>query len=296
MLIVTTGFFDGVHLGHKKVLERVSLLASERGCKSAVVTFWPHPRSVLQQDAYKLRLLTTLDEKKKLFRKYSIDKVSLVKFTKRVSNLSTFEFVNQYLIKKLGATTLVIGYDHRIGKNVGQSQDEMIRICQDSGLEVVRVGEFFIDEQVVSSTKIRTALEGGDIKKANRFLGYNYTLEGVVVVGNRLGRTIGFPTANLKLYSPLKMLPQNGVYFVNLTVAHGRKVYKGICNIGCRPTISPNGEKTIETHILDFDEDIYGLDLRIEFIDRIREEKKFESLDELKKQLERDRDYSSTHF
>ncbi len=290
MIVATTGFFDGVHRGHQKVIERLCAIAKEKGVKSEVITFWPHPRSVLQQDAFNLRLLTTLDEKKVHFKRLGVNKVRVLEFSKQFSQLSTEEFVSEYLIKKLGVSTLVIGYDHKIGHNKNQTQHDMISICQSQGLEVVRVEENTIDGQIVSSTKIRKKLEDGEIATANKYLGYNYSIEGVVIKGNGLGRTIGFPTANLQLYAPLKLVPKDGVYAVRAYVNRNEKVaYKGICNIGYRPTVANNNAKTIETNILAFNEDIYGLDLKIEFVARMRNEQKFEGLSELKKQLERDR-------
>lgn len=290
MIVATTGFFDGVHLGHKKVIEKLCALAKEKGLKSEVITFWPHPRSVLQQDAFNLRLLTTLEEKKALFKRFGVNRIRVIEFTKQFSKLSTEEFVRDYLIKKLGVSTLVIGYDHRIGHNPKQKQEDMIAICKAQGLEVVRVEENIIEGEIVSSTKIRKRLEEGDVQGANKFLGYNYFLDGVVVKGNGLGRTIGFPTANVKLYAPLKLTPQDGVYAVKVYVNRNEKVaYKGICNIGYRPTIGNNNAKTIEVHILNFDEDIYGLDIKVEFVLRMRSEKKFASLKELKAQLEKDK-------
>ncbi|MFA6879664.1 MAG: bifunctional riboflavin kinase/FAD synthetase [Bacteroidales bacterium] len=294
MIAAATGFFDGVHLGHRKVLTRLCEIAKARGEKSVVVTFWPHPRSVLQQQAYNLRLLTTLEEKRDLFKEIGINRTIILKFTKEFSLLTTEEFLSVYLKKKYDVDTLVIGYDHKIGHDVNETQAEMIEIARKVGIEVVRVNEYVDGEssdnkgvsssgEIISSTKIRHILEGGNIAKANSFLGYRYGLKGVIVSGKHIGRTIGFPTANLKLYNPLKLVPENGVYSVYVEV--NGKTYMGVCNIGVRPTVGDNNEKTIETHILDFDEDIYGLDLKIEFVDRMRQESKFDSLEKLKEQL-----------
>lgn len=292
MIAAATGFFDGVHLGHRKVLERLCEIAKEKGEKSAVVTFWPHPRSVLQQQAYNLRLLTTLEEKRDLFKEIGINRIIILKFTKEFSLLTTEEFLSVYLRKKYDIDTLVIGYDHKIGHDVNETQEEMIGIARKVGIEVVRVDECIgagpgktggANGEIISSTKIRHLIEDGNIEKANSFLGYRYGLKGVVVAGKQIGRTIGFPTANLKLYNPLKLVPENGVYSVYVEV--DGKTYMGICNIGVRPTVGSDNEKTIETHILDFDEDIYGLDLKLEFVARMRCESKFDSLDKLKEQL-----------
>ena len=294
MSVAATGFFDGVHRGHRSVVNEVIRLAKEKNLKSQIVTFWPHPRGVLQQEAYNLRLLTSLEEKKELFYSMGISEVTVLEFTKEFSRLTTEEFVKDNLIGRCGVKVLVVGYDHKIGCDVNETQEQMIATCRRCGLEVVRVGEFDMDGIVVSSTKIRRCLERGDVSQASSLLGYNYSLKGVVVSGNHLGRTIGFPTANLKLYDPLKLIPGGGVYAVEVLLRH--ETYKGICNIGVRPTVSEGKVMTIETHILDFDEDIYGLDLGIRFISRIRDEVKFNSLEELKLQLEKDKESANKIF
>lgn len=288
MTVAATGFFDGVHLGHRKVISAVLETAAKRGKRSQIITFWPHPRSVLQQDAFNLRLLTSLEEKKKLFKNAGVDEVRVLEFTKEFSGQSTAEFVERYLKGECGVETLIIGYDHRFGNNPEETQEEMIAICRSCGLEVIRVGELLRGEEVISSTKIRRRLEIGDVECAGSYLGYRYGLKGVVVSGKHLGRTIGFPTANLKLYDPLKLIPGKGVYAVFVEVSG--ETYAGICNIGLRPTVGESTEQTIETYILDFNEDIYGLDLKIEFAHRLRDEKKFAGLDGLKAQLGSDAD------
>ena len=292
--VAATGFFDGVHLGHQKVISRVSTLARQTGRSTCIVTFWPHPRSVLQQEAYNLRLLTSLSEKQQLFTSLGIENITVLDFTKEFSLLSTEEFIERYLIARCNIDTLVVGYDHKIGHNPNQSQDEMIEICRKCGLQVYREGEFITNGMVVSSTKVRNSLTAGDVEGAALLLGRQYTLTGAVVQGNRLGRTIGFPTANLSLYDPLKLVPGNGVYAVD-AIFRGTN-YKGICNVGVRPTVSSAGSVSIETHILDFEEDIYGLDLTISFRGRIREERKFSSLEDLKQQLLKDKENSLKFF
>ncbi len=289
MVVAATGFFDGVHLGHRKVLEQLCLIAQAEGKKSAVITFWPHPRTVLQQDAFSLRLLTSLDEKKKLLLSMGIDEVYVINFSKEFSSLSTAEFIKEYLVGKYDVSTLIIGYDHRLGHTSESKSDDIIDIASRLGVKAVRVGEYrpSENEKPVSSTSIRNALINGEIRQANEMLGYSYGLYGVVVVGSRLGRKFGFPTANLQLYEPLKLVPQIGVYAVWVEV--NGKTYKGVCNIGIRPTIGDGRGMTIETHILDFNEDIYGLNLKIEFIDRIRDEVKFDSTLSLRRQLALDK-------
>ena len=290
MVVAATGFFDGVHLGHRKVLGSLCDIARSEGKRSAVISFWPHPRSVLQQEAYNLRLLNTSEEKEALLKGIGIDDIIYIPFTKEFSKLSTKEFMQQYLIDKYNVSVLVIGYDHRLGNNISESQQQMISTAESLGLRVVRVSEFLMDDNIISSTKIRKLLQQTDVEGAARFLGYNYFIKGVVVSGNRIGRTIGFPTANMKLYNPLKEVPGNGVYAVYVSVL-GRR-YIGITNIGTRPTVGNGNECTIETHILDFNEDIYGLDISVEFVSKIRDERKFASLDELKVELAANRDYA----
>lgn len=287
MVVAATGFFDGVHKGHRKVLSELCRVAADEGKGSAVITFWPHPRNVLQQDACNLRLLNSLDEKERLVKDLGVDKFITIPFSREFSKLSTKEFLDIYLKQKYDVSTLIIGYDHRLGSNANQSQKEMMETARSLGINVVRVEEFLIDDNIISSTKVRNLLTVGDITSANDFLGYNYELNGVVVSGQRLGRTIGFPTANMKLYNPLKVVPGNGVYAVWAEVFG--KSYMGMCNIGTRPTVADSNERTIETYILNFNEDIYGLDLKIKFVGKIRDEKKFTSLEMLKDQLEKDR-------
>ena len=290
MVVAATGFFDGVHLGHRKVLGSLCDIARSEGKRSAVISFWPHPRSVLQQEAYNLRLLNTSEEKEALLKGIGINDIIYIPFTKEFSKLSTKEFMQQYLIDKYNVSVLVIGYDHRLGNNISESQQQMISTAESLGLRVVRVSEFLMDDNIISSTKIRKLLQRTDVEGAARFLGYNYFIKGVVVSGNRIGRTIGFPTANMKLYNPLKEVPGNGVYAVYVSVL-GRR-YIGITNIGTRPTVGNGNECTIETHILDFNEDIYGLDISVEFVSKIRDERKFASLDDLKVELAANRDYA----
>lgn len=288
MVVAATGFFDGVHKGHRKVLSLLCEVARKEGKKSAVISFWPHPRSVLQQQAYNLRLLNSLEEKKELIRELGVNKFITIPFNKEFSKLSTEEFL-RLLKEKYEVSTLIIGYDHRFGHD-HISQKEMIQIAESIGIKMLRVDEFIVGRHIISSTKIRKLLQAGDILNANAFLGYRYGLKGVVVSGQKVGRTMGFPTANMAVYDPLKILPADGVYSVFVEVLG--QVYIGICNIGIRPTVADNNERTIETHILDFNEDIYGLDIKIEFVDKIREERKFSSLGMLKEQLSKDKEFA----
>ena len=286
-MVVATGFFDGVHTGHRLVIEQLVQAAAVRGDESMVVTFWPHPRNVLQKEARSLRLLTSLSEKKAMLEALGVNRVEVMPFTKDFSTMTTRQYLER-LVADYGVKAVLIGYDHRMGCDA-DGADQVAQTALDLGLEVIRT-QMVPSEQgyAVSSTKIRERLEAGDVRAASAMLGYDYSLHGVVVAGNRLGRTIGFPTANMQMYEPLKLVPGNGVYFVKVETL-GRELY-GMCNVGCRPTVSSGNHRTIETHIFDFDEDIYGLDIKVTFMEKIRDEVKFESLDALRSQLEKDKE------
>ncbi len=320
-MIATTGFFDGVHLGHRLVIERLVSLARERGDESLIVTFWPHPRAVLQDGARELRLLNSLEEKKELLRSLGVDRVEVLDFTRSFAALTAEQYLREILRDRFGVTTLLMGYDNRLGSD-RLTADKLLPKAEALGIELIELeplgmgkhpqtvdkvdpsqsklwappsyaaegGHRFADVHPsltnISSTVIRKALEEGKVEAATEMLGYGYALKGVVVAGNRLGRTIGFPTANMKLYEPLKLVPGRGVYVVEAEVL-GRK-YRGMTNIGQRPTVGGTFT-TIETHILDFDEDIYGLPLRITFLRRLRDEVHFPSLEALKEQLAKDK-------
>ena len=285
-MVVATGFFDGVHTGHRHVITQLVEAAAARGDESMVVTFWPHPRNVLQKEARSLRLLTSLQEKKDMLLSMGVDKVEVMPFTKDFSSMTTKEYLSE-LKNRFGAKAVLIGYDNRMGCDAAGA-DQVASTALDLGLEVIRTDMVpSSGGYAVSSTKIRERLEDGDIKAASAMLGYEYSLYGVVVAGNRLGRTIGFPTANMQMYEPLKLVPGNGVYYVKVETV-GRS-FKGLCNVGCRPTVSSGNHRTIETHIFDFDEDIYGLDIKVTFVEKVRDEIKFDSLDALREQLEKDK-------
>ena len=286
-MVVATGFFDGVHVGHRLVISRLVEAAAVRGDESMVMTFWPHPRNVLQKEARTLRLLTTLQEKKQMLHDLGVDHVEVLPFTKDFSAMTTEEYLRM-LMERYGAKTILLGYDNRVGSDALDT-DQVARTAENLGLEVIRTD--MVPSEVgyaVSSTKIRQQLEAGDMQGAADMLGYEYSLHGVVIAGNRIGRTIGFPTANMQLYEPLKLVPGNGVYFVRVETV-GRNLF-GMCNIGHRPTVSSNNARTIETNIFGFEEDIYGLDIKVTFLQKIRDEKKFDTLDDLKNQLVNDRD------
>ena len=287
-MVVATGFFDGVHLGHRQVIRQLVEAAAVRGVESTVLTFWPHPRNVLQKEARDLRLLTTLQQKKEILLELGVDHVEVLPFTKDFSTMTVEEYLCETVIGKYGGTAILLGYDNRIGCDA-KDADHVARIAESMGLEVIRAEMVLSGSGVaVRSNKIRGRLAEGDVAGAADMLGYRYSLLGVVVAGNRLGRTIGFPTANMQLYEPLKLIPANGVYFVKVKTL-GRELY-GMCNIGCRPTVSEGNARTIETNIFGFDEDIYGLDMEISFVKKIRDEIRFDSLEALQAQLALDRD------
>lgn len=261
--------------------------AHQRGTESVVVTFWPHPRNVLQQDADTLRLLNSLGEKRDLCLKAGADRFEVLHFSRDFARLTAEGFIREYLKARFNAEALVLGHDHRLGCDPFDSPEAMAKTIRATGVEPI-----FVDDRVapggrnVSSTMIRNLLSDGDVCDAASLLGYGYSLTGVVVAGAKVGRSIGYPTANMSLYEPLKLVPSGGVYVVGVQVLG--KEYRGICNIGTRPTLSDGRGRTIETHILDFDEDIYGLDITVTFLERIRDERKFGSLTELSVQLARD--------
>ena len=285
-MVVATGFFDGVHVGHRLVIKQLVEAAAVRGDESMVITFWPHPRNVLQKEARTLRLLTTLQEKKEMLLGLGVDHVEVLPFTKDFSAMTTEDYLRM-IMERYGVKTILLGYDNRMGSDA-KGTDQVADTAGLLSVEVIRADMVPSEKgYAVSSTKIRQRLEEGDVKGAESMLGYGYSLKGVVVAGNRIGRTIGFPTANMQLYEPLKLVPGNGVYFVKVNTV-GREFY-GMCNIGHKPTVSNGNARTIETNIFGFDEDIYGLDIEITFISKIREEVRFGSLEELRKQLEKDR-------
>lgn len=285
-MVVATGFFDGVHIGHRLVIDRLTSAAKESGDESMVITFWPHPRNVLQKDADSLRFLTSLDEKKKLLAGLGVDHVEVIGFTREFSRLTAMEYLKDYVIDRFGGKKVVFGYDNRIGNEDGR--EDIVAVARELGLEAIVTPKASSDLGIaVSSSWIRSMIEAGNVEMASKMLGYDYPLFGVVVAGDKLGRTMGFPTANMLLYEPLKLVPCNGVYLVAVETLG--KNYYGMCNIGRRPTVREGNARTIETNIFDFDEDIYGLDIRITFLKRIRPEIKFSSMASLREQLLKDR-------
>lgn len=295
MAVAATGFFDGVHLGHRSVVHALSVEARKRGEEAVVVTFWPHPRMVMQHDARDLHLLTSSSEKIELLRSAGADRVEVVPFTKSFASLTGEQYIRDFLIPRFGCTAVVMGYDNKLGSDFADVE----KLRKVSPVEVIDCSAVasplpFVPEAapvIVSSTRIRHLIENGDIEGASAMLGYDYFLNGAVVSGNRLGRTIGFPTANMELYEPLKLVPKRGVYLVRVELPSCEQMTPlyGMCNIGQRPTVSSDSRTTIETNIFDFSEDIYGLPLKITFLRRLRDESRFSSVDMLRNRLEADR-------
>lgn len=285
---ITIGTFDGVHIGHRTILARITNNAKRLGLKSLVLTFFPHPRMVLQKDS-DIKLLNTLDEKIQILENQGLDFLIIHPFSRDFSRLSATEFVRDILVNKLGVKKIVIGYDHRFGRNRTASISDLITFGNTFDFEVEEISAKEIDDVSVSSTKIRKALAEGDIETANTYLGYRYLLTGKIKKGKGLGRQLNFPTANLQIEESYKLIPKNGSYVVQSHI-HGTKTF-GMMNIGFNPTVSGT-EKTIEINFFDFSEDIYNEKIQIEIIARLRDEYKFESVDALKAQLMKDKETS----
>lgn len=283
--IVTLGTFDGVHLGHKSILNKLKEASKNSDDKSLVLTFFPHPRMILQQDT-DIRLLNTIEEKAELLNNFGIDNLIIQKFDNTFSQLEPEDFVKQVLVDQFNIKKIIIGYDHRFGKNRAADIHDLINFGEKYNFEVEQISAQEIDDVSVSSTKIRTALKEGNITLANEYLGYNYFLNGIVVQGKQLGRTIGYPTANIRVTEGYKLIPAIGVYAAYIIV--DAQKYFGMINIGTNPTLGDN-PITIEMNIFDFNQDIYGKKVTIGFIEKIREQQKFNSLDELKAALKNDK-------
>lgn len=288
--VVTTGTFDGVHLGHRTILDRLSNISQEVNGESVLLTFDPHPRIVLHPKDHGLSLLNTKKEKIALLEKAGIDHLIIHPFTKDFSRLSSIEFIRDVLVNKIGTKKLVIGYDHHFGRNREGAFESLQECGPTYGFDVEEIPAKEVDNVNISSSKIRQALNDGDIATAYSFLGYDYMISGSVQEGSKIGRDIGFPTANIHIANPYKLIPADGVYAVKVTL-EGRKLY-GMLNIGVRPTMHQNDNRTVEVHIFDFDEEIYDKEITVHLKKRIRDEKKFENAEALKAQLELDRNES----
>jgi len=289
--VVTSGTFDGVHLGHQKIIQRIREIARSIEGETVLITFWPHPRLVLYPTEHHLRLLSTFEEKANLLRQFGIDHLITIPFTQEFSQMTSEEFIRKVLVEKIHTRKLVIGYDHRFGKNREGSFEYLQENGQQFGFELEEISRQDVDEIGVSSTKIRKALESGDIKTATNYLGRPYELNGLVVKGQQIGRSIGFPTANIHIPNDYKLIPHDGVYAVEVKVEG--TLYKAMLNIGNRPTVDGT-RKTVEAHLFDFQGDLYNKLVTVYFKEFIREEKKFESLEALKNQLVQDQKLAKT--
>jgi riboflavin kinase/FMN adenylyltransferase len=285
--IITTGVFDGVHKGHIAILELVKQSADRIGGESVIVTFWPHPRLVLKQDV-SIKLINTLEEKLYLFKEFGIQNVVVIPFTEEFSKVSSHQFIEEVIIRKLKVNHLIIGFNHHFGKGREGNFDLVREYSERYGFTLEKLNVQMVENEKVSSTLIRKALTDGDVVTANKYLGYEYKITGKVVEGKRIGRTIDFPTANILVDHDFKLIPKVGVYAVEVEV-EGHK-YPGMLNIGYNPTVEPASNRlTIEVHIINFSNDLYGKDLTLIFKQRLRDEVKFDGLEHLKNQLETDK-------
>lgn len=285
--IVTIGTFDGVHLGHQKIIKRLVELKNKQGGEIVVFTFDPHPRKVLFPEQKDLKLITLTEEKCEVLKHFGVDHVLVFPFTKEFSQMQANDYIENVIVKGLKTKTLVIGYDHRFGSNREGSIETLKQFSQIFSFHVEEIPAQEINQLNVSSTRIRKAIEEGDVQVANEFLGYSFFITGKVVKGKQLGRTIGYPTANIFIGNEDKLIPKIGVYAVKVLV--GNQTYKGMLNIGTNPTTDADNNIKIEVNIFDFDRDIYGETIKVEFVKRIRNEEKFANLDELKQALANDK-------
>jgi riboflavin kinase/FMN adenylyltransferase len=288
--VVTTGTFDGVHVGHRTILDRLKSTAARVNGQSVVVTFHPHPRLVLFPDDNDLRLIDTLEERVELLRGTGIDHLVVLEFTREFSRITSLDYVRNILVSKLGTMKLVMGYDHHFGRNREGTLAHLREFGPVYGFEVEEIPAHDVDAVAVSSTKIRKALAEGDVATAARYLGRPFALAGSVVQGDRLGRTLGFPTANIGHIDPLKIMPRDGVYKVEADVAQG--TFRGMLNIGVRPTLG-SVEHRVEVHLFHFDADLYGQPIAVRLLNRIRDERQFSDLDQLRTQLMADAEVAS---
>lgn len=286
--VVTIGTFDGVHLGHRKVLDKLKRIATEMNGESVVFTFYPHPRQVLTPEEHNLRLITTLEEKTELLRLCGIDHLIVFPFSHEFSKLTYIQFVSKILIGRIGTKCLVVGYDHKFGHKREGDYDYLQRCEKEYHVRIERLDVLLMNEVNISSTRIRDALESGNIRVANSYLGYPYEFHGHVVEGMQMGRKIGFPTANIEATDVHKLIPGYGVYAVKVKITGN--VWNGMLNIGTRPTFNQNADfRSIEVHIFDFEDSLYGKQISLAFIDKIRDETRFPDKDALISQLHIDK-------
>lgn len=285
--VLTIGTFDGVHLGHQKIIDRLNDEAAKIGGESVLFTFYPHPRMVLYPENHGLKLIQTQAEKIDKLRRFGLKNVIVHPFTKEFSRLTALEFVRDYLVNKLHVKKLVIGYDHQFGKNREGSIEFLRDVCDTYGFEVIEISPQEVNDVNVSSTKVRNAIMEGELELVRHYLGEPFELSGRVVEGRALGRQIGFPTANIDVESDVKLLPKTGVYAVNVLLGDGI-VCEGMMNIGTNPTIGHQGDTSIEVHLFDFNQNIYGQFVTVQLLSRFRDEQKFDSIYDLKEQLNKD--------
>ncbi|MES2798817.1 MAG: bifunctional riboflavin kinase/FAD synthetase [Bacteroidota bacterium] len=285
--VLTIGTFDGVHIGHQRIIEQLNVEAKKNGGESVLFTFFPHPKMVLFPDSHQLKLLQTQDEKLEKLAQFGLQNTLVFPFTKEFSRMTATEFVRDFLVNKLNVKKLIIGYDHQFGKNREGNIEFLKEVAPIYGFELIEIPAQEIDEVNVSSTKVRRALMEGDVETAASYLGSAYQLNGIVVKGKQLGRTIGFPTANIDLQSDLKLVPAKGVYAVQVKLEDGM-IYHGMMNIGERPTVDNSHKVSIEVHVFDFKADIYKQTISVQLLRRIRDEQKFDSIELLTKQLQED--------
>jgi riboflavin kinase/FMN adenylyltransferase len=283
--IITIGTFDGVHLGHQKILKKLNVEAENNGLESSVLTFFPHPRTVLNPNS-SLKLINTIEERISLFKKSKIDNLIVHPFTKEFSELDSEDYVKNILVDQLKAKIVLIGYDHKFGKNRTADINNLKEYGIKYNFEVIEIKAKEINDIAISSTKIRNSIEEGDIQLSNSYLGYEFSFFGRVVKGNSIGKTLGFPTANIKIGTDLKLIPKNGVYLISTII--NQKIIFGMMNIGIKPTINEN-TKSIEVNLFDFNQDLYEKNITIYIKQFLREEIKFNSLNELKLQIEKDK-------
>lgn len=285
---VTIGTFDGVHLGHQHIFKELIKEARENDGESVVITFWPHPRMIINPEPRKVSMINTIEEKQELIKNIGVQHFIILPFSKEFARLSSKEFIHSYLYKKIGIKGLIVGYDHRFGKDRQGNIKELQNCADRYGFSIRKLSPFSLDEQIVSSTLIRDALFSGEIEKANSYLSRKFTLPGIVSDGKKIGRDLGFPTANIRPESKFKLVPKDGVYAVKVKI--GDKLYMGMLNIGTRPTFEDDGEeRSIEVHIIEYEGDLYGLEIKLFFYKRIRNELKFSSIEELVLQLKTDK-------
>ena len=293
--VLTIGTFDGVHIGHQKILQKLQEEAYKIDGETVLFTFYPHPRMVLNPTNHGLKLIQTQEEKIEKLKKIGLENLIVQPFTSEFSNLSAKDFVEKFLIEKLNVKKLVIGHDHQFGKNREGTLEFLKEMSVKHNFEVIEIPAQEINEVNISSTKVRKAIESGDIDVANAYLGFPFELNGVVVKGKQLGRTIGFPTANIEIKSDIKILPKKGVYAVEIQLSDYTH-YIGMMNIGNRPTISNELKETIEVNIFDFNQSIYSNEIKVKLFGRIRDEFKFDSIEKLKEQLIKDEKTCRNYF